>query len=54
MLSLNYMLLLPEEQTDQTWKPAKSNVLSQIGELWIEKYLHFFMNNISGKIILDF
>jgi hypothetical protein len=35
MLSLIYMLLLPEEQTGETWEPAKSNVPSQIRELWI-------------------
>ena len=38
ILTFNHALFLPEEQTDETWEPYKSNALLKIRKHSIEKY----------------
>jgi len=35
------MLLLPDEQTGETWVPSRKQCSSEIGERWIEKNFQF-------------
>jgi len=44
------MLLLPNGQTGEAWEPAKSNLLAERGQHWIEKYfpLFFFFQSPNG------
>jgi hypothetical protein len=39
------MLLLPG-QKGEAWETEQNNVLSYIGEQWIEKYFHLFRSGI--------
>jgi hypothetical protein len=40
-----YMLLLPEGQMDEAWKPSKNNAPSDIRDHWIEKYFPLFQTS---------
>lgn len=36
----SYMLFIQEGQMVRWWEPSKSNAVMEIGEHWVEKYIH--------------
>jgi hypothetical protein len=39
ILTFVYTLLLPNGQMGKAWRPSESNILSEIGQHWVNKYL---------------